>query len=384
MIAYNTTWLENLAAREELEDALAAGLIGEEEKRQADSLFSVGFYSPNYFIRVGLFILTIVIAAFSLGLLLLVLLTGYEDNFGGLLLFFGILTYAALEFFVRIKHHYRSGVDDALLWISGICVVSGINVMADISPGANALIIFILALFFMLRFADMAMAAIAGVALLAVVFFNYILLGSFAKATVAFLLMLIAAAVYFVVRKMTERPITRYYRYCCIILEIVMLICFYTVSNFFVVQETSNEMFGFADNSGNMPYAWLFWIFTVCTPLIYIFFGIKNKDRILVRTGLLLIAAIVFTIRYYYSVMPTELVMLLGGIILIVLSYALTKYLAQPKNGFTSAEIKTRALQDTMNIEGLVIAETFSGNDAGNNNKFGGGSFGGGGASSDF
>jgi uncharacterized membrane protein YgcG len=164
-----------------------------------------------------------------------------------------------------------------------------------------------------------------------------------------------------------------------------MLVCFYTVSNYYVVQEAGKEMFGFTDNNArNMPYAWLFWILTVCTPLIYVFFGIKNKDRILVRVGLLLIAAIVFTIRYYYSVMPLEMVMLCGGIIFIVFSYVLTKYLAETKHGFTSAEIKSRALKDTMNIEGLVIAETFSGNDAGSNNTLGGGSFGGGGASGDF
>ena len=164
-----------------------------------------------------------------------------------------------------------------------------------------------------------------------------------------------------------------------------MLICFYVVSNYYVVQETANSMFGSASgDKGNMPYGWLFWIFTTCTPLLYIICGIQKKNSILIRVGLLLIAAIVFTVRYYYSVMPVEAVMLLGGIILIVISYALTRYLAQPKKGFTSAEVNTRPLKDTMNVEGLVIAETFAGNNAESNTEFGRGSFGGGGASGDF
>ncbi len=385
MIAYNKIWLDNLAAGDEVEDAFYVNAISKEEKQQAERVFSVGFYSPNYFIRAGLFILTIITGCFSLGLLSLLFLSTIERSFGGLLIFFGLLSYAALEFFVRTKHHYRSGVDDALLWITGICLFSGINIIADISTAANAVIIFMLATYFSLRFADMFMSAVSGIALLAVVFLNYIPFGSIAEATAPFLLMLVTATIYFFIKRIKHGNTARHYRQCCIILEIVMLICFYAVSNYYVVQETANSMFGAAlNNTGNMPYGWLFWIFTICTPLIYIIWGIQKKDSMLIRVGLLLVAAIVFTIRYYYAVMAVEAVMLLGGIVLIVISYALTKYLVQPKNGFTSAEVNNRRLKDKMNIEGLVIAESFGVGQAESNPQFGGGSFGGGGATGDF
>ncbi len=385
MIAYNKIWLDNLAARDEVEDAFYVNAISKEETQQAESVFTVGFYSPNYFIRAGLFILAIIIGCFSLGLLSLLFLSAIEQSFGGLLVFFGLVSYAALEFFVQTKHHYRSGVDDALLLITGISIFSGINLMADISTATNALIIFILATYFFLRFADMLMSAVAGVALLAVFFLNYIPLGSIAETTAPFLLMLVTVIIYFLIKRIRQRATVRHYWQCCSILEIVMLICLYAVSNYYVVRETANSMFGAAlNNAGNIPFGWLFWIFTICTPLIYIIWGIQKKDSILIRVGLLLIAAIVFTIRYYYTVMPVELVMLLGGIILIVISYALTKYLAQPKNGFTSAEVNNGRLKDKMNIEGLIIAESFGGGEAAGNPKFGGGSFGGGGASGDF
>ena len=385
MIAYNKIWLDNLVAREEVAEAFYINAISIEEKQQADTIFTIGFYSPNYFIRAGLFILTIIIGCFSLGLLSLILLSTIERSFGGLLIFFGFLSYAALEFFVRIKSHYKSGVDDALLWITGICLFSGLNIIADISAATNALIIFMLTAYFFLRFTDMLMSAISGVALLAVVFLNYIPFGSMAKATAPFLLMLVTTFIYFFIKKIMQQDKVRYYRQCCIILQIAMLACFYVVSNYYVVQETANSLFGNAlNNTGNILLGWLFWIFTICTPFIYIIWGVQKKDSMLIRVGLLLIAAIVFTIRYYHALMPVEAVMLLGGILLMVISYSLTKYLKKPKNGFTSAEINNGRLKDSMNIEGLVIAETFAGAEADINPTFGGGSFGGGGASGDF
>ncbi|MBK7123963.1 MAG: hypothetical protein IPH68_14945 [Chitinophagaceae bacterium] len=385
MIAYNRTWLDNLAARDAIKDAFYANAVSAAEKEAAETIFPVGFYSPNIFIRIGLFILTVVIACFSLGLFSLIFLDSIERSIGGLTIFFGLLSYGALEFFIHTKHHYRSGVDDALLWITGICIIAGINLLSDISSSGNALIIFVLATYFFLRFTDMLMSAIAGLALLAVVFFYYSPLGSTAKATTPFLLMGIAAFMYFFIKKTVHQNSNRHYRHCGTVLEITMLICFYAAANYYVVREMSNSMFnlGLKENE-SIPFGWLFWIFTILIPLVYILGGVQKKDAVLLRVGLIAVAAIVFTVRYYHTVLPVEIVMLLGGIILITVSYALTKWLVQPKNGFTSAEISKRYIIDKMNIEALVIAETFGSNLPANDSKFGGGSFGGGGASGEY
>jgi hypothetical protein len=385
MIAYNKIWLDNLAAREAVNDAFDADAISAAEKEVAETIFPVGFYSPNIFIRIGLFILTFIIASFSLGLFALIFLDSIEHSMGGLTIFFGLLSYGALEFFIHTKHHYRSGVDDTLLWITGICIISGINLLGDISSSGNAFIIFVLATYFFLRFTDMLMSAIAGLALLAVFFFFYSPLGIMAKATTPFLLMGIAALIYYFVKKKSKQNNTRHYRHCGIVLEITMLICFYAAANYYVVREMSNSMFhlGLKENE-SIPYGWLFWIFTITFPLVYIFGGVQKKDAVLLRVGLIAVAAIVFTVRYYHTVLPVEIVMLLGGIILIAVSYALTKLLAQPKKGFTSAELSRRYLMDKMNIEALVIGETFGSTVPANDTKFDGGSFGGGGASGEY
>jgi hypothetical protein len=385
MIAYNKTWLDNLSAKESVKDAFYADLITDEERKKAESIFIVGFYSPNIFIRIGLFILTLVIACFSFGLLCLLFLDNIVYSLEGLTLFFGLLSYGALELVIRIKHHYRSGVDDALLWIAFICLVALVVLFVNLSLAGIALVVFLLSLYFFLRFTDMLMAAVAGLSLLATIFYYFILLGSMAKTTVPFLMMAVAGLVYFYSGKLSLQQDTRFYRKCFTVIRISMLICFYAAANYLVVREVSNEMFGLALKANeSIPYGWLFWILTIIIPLAYVFAGVKRKDVLLLRVGLLCIAAIVFTVRYYHTVLPIEIVMFLAGMILVAVSYLITRYLMLPRKGFTSAEPGRKFLKGKINAEALVISETFTDPMPENDTKFGGGSFGGGGASGDY
>jgi uncharacterized membrane protein len=103
------------------------------------------------------------------------------------------------------------------------------------------------------------------------------------------------------------------------------------------------------------------------------------------RIGLILIAAMILTIRYYYSIIPLEVAMTIFGSILLLLSYALIKFLKQPKFGFTYAELNKENNFERLQIESLVIAETLGHQTTPTETtKFGGGSFGGGGAGGEF
>ena len=102
------------------------------------------------------------------------------------------------------------------------------------------------------------------------------------------------------------------------------------------------------------------------------------------RTGLGLIAATIFTIEYYYTILPVEIEMLIAGIILIVLSYALIRYLSISKYGFTSADLYP-SKKEALNAEALIIAETFNKQPTiKSNGLYGGGSSGGGGATGEY
>ena len=387
MIAYNRNWLDNLLVQQQLEDAWNENFITKEEFAASRKMYSTGFYSNNIFIRIGLFILTIVIATFSMGLISLIFLSALNENiFGILLFFFGLICYAVLEIMVQRKHHYKSGVDDALIWASATCFIGGLNVATTISPTGNAILIFIIALYFLLRFTSALMGVIAVLVLFALVFLVYSKFGLFAKATISFLLLIIAAGTYLFTKKLSQQNAYRHYKNAFILIGVTTLICIYAVVNYCIVREARIELFGLNLKEGEgIPLGWLFWFFTFIIPFVYIFRGLQKKDVVLLRVGLLLAAAIVFTIRYYYAVLPLELVMVIGGLVLILIAYAVIQYLQKPKHGFTYTINTDKNLLDKINLEGIVIAETFTPvQPADSNTSFGNGSFGGGGASGDF
>ena len=121
-------------------------------------------------------------------------------------------------------------------------------------------------------------------------------------------------------------------------------------------------------------------------PAVFFKF-LSEKSGRLFLSSFHLIAAIVFTVRYYYHILPAETAMVIGGILFIVLAYALIRYLHEPKYGFTYKEQDEPFFMDKLNAESLVIAQTFSGpslpaTDTGT--QFGGGTGGGGGATGEF
>ncbi|HSC36701.1 MAG TPA: hypothetical protein VLD19_02470, partial [Chitinophagaceae bacterium] len=109
MIAYNTGWLDNLYIQGETRKGLREGSIGAEEAKVIYERYAVGFYSPNLFIRIAFFALTVVIALFTLGLFVLMGGLDHESSWTVCAILVGGLAYGALETLVRSKHLYRAG-----------------------------------------------------------------------------------------------------------------------------------------------------------------------------------------------------------------------------------------------------------------------------------
>jgi hypothetical protein len=384
MIAYNSTGLDNRLMQAQADEALAKTCISKEEHASILSKYPVSFYSPNIFIRIGLFLLTIVIAVFSIGLLALLFMSGGNEAFVSFLIISGLICYTVLEILVKSAKHFRSGADDALLWLAIGLIVTGINFLSTpISMNAQRVIIFALSLYAVLRFADMLMTLIAYGALMSIVYFMATGSGETAKAIAPFLFMALSAGLYIAGSKLYRARECRHYRECLTLIKVLSLLCFYVAGNYYAVRETSASLSEYSGSpETSLPLGWLFWILTIGTPLYYIYYGIRKKDQVFLWVGLSLIAAAVFTIRAYHQILPVEWAMTIGGALLIALSWWLTRYLKMPKKGFTSEETNDQHyIQHLPVIESLVIAETFQPTaPAGNDFKFGGGSGGGGGA----
>jgi hypothetical protein len=387
MIAYSKTALKHLHIQQEANEAFENNCISETEYAAIKTHYPVPFYTPHFFIRVGLLLLTAVIGAFTFGLFFMISLSSSIENPAGLLFFFMLLSYGALEYFVKNNQHYRSGVDDALLWMTVIFFTSGLNCIDQLPLFWYAAAIFLLTSFLSLRFADALMSAIACLSFAGTLFFAYMEIGDIATLTMPFVMMLAAAVLYMFSYKMERKDTEKYYTLCLLIVEVVALLGLYVAGNYFVVREMGNSMFQLNLNEKEgIPLGWLFWAFTTGIPLLYMYRGVQKKDPVLLRTGLLLIAVMIWTIRFYYHVMPIEIAMIAGGILITGISYILIRYLKNPRQGFMYKETKEGLPIGKLQIEALVINQSFAMPQTPevSGTRFGGGSGGGAGAGGDY
>src|SRR5690349_8313757 len=147
MIAYSEQSLDNLVITEEAGNARSRRLIDEAECAAIASAHNPGLYSPNIFIRIGMFILTVVIVSMGHGLLLM--MTGMVSNETAMFVItavFGCFVYIALEWIVKAKRHYRSGVDDALLWLCVTIIIADVSIYFDLSALNISVLVFVVSL----------------------------------------------------------------------------------------------------------------------------------------------------------------------------------------------------------------------------------------------
>lgn len=383
MIAYNSTSFKNLRIKQAAISAGKKGLLVPAEVEAVLQAYPSHFYTPDFFIRVGLFVLTYVIMSFSFGLFALLSIQDIEKNAGIIFFIFAALSIAALEYTIREKRHYQSGIDDALLYGGIISILAGINIAFEPGNSVMYLLTFFLTGISVIRYADRLLAAVCFLSLLVVIFDFTTASFVIAKSFAPFAIMLVSLLVYFFVKKKAVTENLLVYDKCLVVVEALSLVTLYVAGNYFAVREMSNVMFDLQLQPGqSIPYGFVFWISTIIIPLLYLAIGIQKKDLVLLRTGLILVAAMVFTIRNYYALMAIETVLVISGSVLIFISWWLIRYLAVPKSGFTANTTHDDSLFKKQ-IESLVIAETF-GQQQSSGTQFGGGSFGGGGASGDY
>lgn len=388
MIAYNPTWLANLRLQNAVKKELQHGNITGEEFKAIEEKYPAGFYTPNIFVRAGLFILTCIIVLFADGLLSLMAAAGNIITTGGWFIFLGLLSYGALELMVNQSHHYRSGVDDALLYASASLFATGIAILLYRNGNvmhyqALSAAFFLLAAFLTMRFADLLMAVSCCLSFFGVIFFSWTKVPA-GLLTAPFIMMLASGAVYWGAKRYAGKGQAINYHNCLAIIQVAGLTVLYAAGNYYVVQTLSAEMM---DQAGPVKFGVIFWIWTIALPFVYILVSIKQKDSILLRVGLLLIAISVLTFRNYYHLLPVDIMLTIAGALVLAIVYAISNYLKTPKHGFTNAEPEDINPMDSLKIESLIVAETFS--HAGtapatDGSKFGGGDFGGGGSSSSF
>jgi hypothetical protein len=398
--AYPPTWPYHDAVRAAAARWQRRGLLLPTQRAALDAAHPVDYYQPVLFLRVGLFVATLL----GVGSVLLALGVGLRlDSEVGLGVLALIGSLAGLELIIKNARHYHSGVDMALLYSAllawrflvrygmGKWIPYGYMYRFDghyfwlTAPGTlpQLLLLLLPALLALARYADPVVAAVTfgtALALLA----NVLLQFSFGQLLLPFAVMAAMAGLLVALNKPRAWKSYFYYRPSLLVLRTLALATLYLAGNYLVVREGNAALLGGYSPSPQVPLAPVFYVFTALVPVLYLYLGLRRHDRLLLWLGVLTVAFSIFTVRYYRALLPPEIAATLAGLLLLGLSLAALRYLRTPRHGLTAAANDEAA--PPLNLEALLTAQTahVPAAPVETGFQFGGGQSGGGGAESSY
>lgn len=385
--AYNSPLVYHLAVIKEAKRWAKHNFISDEQFTKISEEYKTPFYHPNMIIRILLFVATLFALSGMSGILgLMFAQTGKTVIYFGCIAY-GIGSFIALEKMFIANNHFKSGVTEAVMYHACAFTIGGVTGLADFnSPQLllfSCLVVFSFAAF---RYLDLLTTIAAIGSLAGILFYNCFEAGGIFKQIIPFIFIVSFAVLFILVKKLKSKKELKIWFNNLLALEVICLVLVYSSGNYLVVRELSVNLMGLDLSEGeNIPFAFLFYLLTVGAPIGYLYFGIKNKDMVLLRVSLIVLAFSVFTFKYYYSLGHTEITLMIAGTLLIGSAIGLMRYLKIMRNGFTGENILSSKWA-TLNVEAFVISQTMGGNqaEATQTTTGGGGSFGGGGSSESF
>lgn len=381
--AYNATqvlslWLLKVVSRWQQHN-----LITPEQKEAIAREFKVPFYHPNLMIRILLFIATLMALSGVTGLVFLLFADVGESGLFILSMLYGIASFVVLEIMFIKRNHYKSGVTEAILYHACGFTIVGVAGLYDFNNLYLTLLVCILVFTWAaIRYLDLVTT------LAALLSFGYLLFyfcyeqGGIIQLIIPFVFMVVFSGGYLLSRQVKQHD--SLWRDNLLVVEATSLLVVYLSTNYGVVRELSINLMEIEVLPGeDIPFAYVFYFLTAVMPIACLYFGIKLKDTVLLRISLVVLAATVFTFKYYFLTIDTEILITLAGVVLIGISVALMRYLKTDKHGFTRKPLLSKSAEG-MNLEAFVISQTLGGNQTTNGETGGGGESGGGGATTSF
>lgn len=387
MIAYNKTALHNLHIIKEARAWAKKKIITSNQLSGISDAYPATLYHPNIVIRLLIFIASLIGIGGVTGLLTLIVSDSGEPVIYVLMLLYGLGSWVALDrIVINLNQHYKSGLTEALLYHSMLFVWVGLAGFSDFDTDAMwwlALPVLIIAT---VRYLDLISTVLGVLVFAYLIFDTFYNLGGIFQIIIPFVFLAVFTPLYFIIHAGRKKLALHLWSDVLLMVEVISLLFTYAAGNYLVVRElTLNLMYLELAEGEDIPYAWVFYGLTVLIPLLYLYVGIKKKDRVLLRVSLLVLAFSVFTFKYYYSLGHPEITITLAGVLLLATAFGLQHFLRSIRNGYTRENLLDEKWGNT-NAEAFVIAQTLGGNQAveDTTSSGGGGEFGGGGSSESF
>lgn len=388
MRAYDENKLTNIVLLEETDTFLNAGFITQEQADCIKNNLPVFKSQNNLLLRLAFFILGSLLYASICGTISIIGMQIGESYFHFCFYLFAIIGWAAAEFLAR-ENYKNYGVDDAFILGSILNLAIAIGINSESFELLIAFFVSISALVMYKRFIHNISLLLFCLATTATLFYALLEIDTIGKTILPFATLIFAVVCYFFTKRKLTQLKELYYHKGFVIANSFYLILAYLSCNYFVVRELSSELLGInLKPNQDIPFALFFYIFTITVPIVYIMTALKTKDRYLLWIGALCIGFSIFTIRYYHSILPVEVAMTLGGILLFTISYFSIQKLKDKTSGITFELDRLTQNKDFKSTEALVAVTAFGIKPETKIEespmKFGGGDYSGGGASGSF
>ncbi|HQA73802.1 hypothetical protein [Flavobacterium sp.] len=387
MLASNFNTIQNHFLLEEMEKLQSQDFVSKAQLSEIKNNTKTTKTNSNILMRIGFFLLGNFLISSILGFCALFLSVLGDQNaiaFCFLLASIGCIVASEL---IYDKNYFAYGFDDSFILSITLffCVALGLfteNVIA-------VLFVFVLiSSFCSVRYVHVPSTFFALMGLIGLVGYLVTEEDIIPSYYLPILLFLLSIGLYFFQLQLVKRSTNFIYTNVFQIIKIFSLVLGYASLNYYVVRELSTVLLDLQlQPNQEIPFAPLFYFATFALPVFYISFGLKNKDRFFFWIGLLSLALGFATIRYYYSILPIEYALLLGGSILFAMVYFSIKKVQNNTVGITFKEDKSLNpmafdLVKAILINANVHSEITTTNES--PMEFGGGGFSGGGSGGNF
>lgn len=387
MIVHNKQFLDDLALLDEANSLQSAGFISKEQKDLIKKQLSDFKGSSNILVRLGFFLLGSFLYLSICGAISLFGLSGENFFFKICCYIFAAVGFTGAELLANQKYHSH-GLDDAFCLGALLNLGIAIGISTDGYELVIAVFVAIASFVLYRRYLHLLSLLVFCLASTAILFYGLFEFGAIGKTILPFVAMIFAAVFYFFTKKTINNLKESYYYNGLLLANSFCLILFYLSCNYLVVRELSVELLGSEVLPGqDIPFAIFFYAFTLIVPIVYLVQALKTKDRIMLWISFLAIGFSIYTIRFYYSVLPIEVALTLGGLVLFVIAYFSIKRLKDNEIGLTFKPDRINNSNSILNAEALIVASTFGLKPEVKSESpmdFGGGGFSGGGSEGTF
>jgi len=387
MIAHDKQLLDDLALLEEANSLQNAGFISKEQKELIKKQLPDFKDHKNILVRSGFFVLGSFLYGSICGAISIVGMVGDELYFKICCYIFAGIGFAGAEFLANQKY-YGHGLDDAFILGAILNIGFAIGITTDGYELIIAVFMAITAFVMYRRYLHLPSLLVFCMASSAVLFYGLFEFGEIGKTILPFAAMISAAGFYFSTKKSIHSLKKSYYYKGLLLVNSFCLILFYLSCNYLVVRELSVMLLGNEILPGeDISFAYLFYAFTLIVPIVYLVQALKTKDRIMLWISFLAIGFSIYTIRFYHSVLPIEVALTLGGVVLFAIAYFSIKKLKEKESGLTFKPDRINNSNVLLNAEALIVASTFGMKPEVKTEspmEFGGGGYSGGGSEGSF